>query len=339
MDISIIIPTKNRYEYIKKLICYYDNIRFSGKLIIVDSSEVEVLNKTKELISQKKLQIIFVEYNSDEIDSKSKICKYIKTKYVVQSGDDDYFSPEGLKRIIEFLNDNKDYSSASGYGYSVGFNIKKKNVHGLSVHNIMTSEKNNAFERVKDWKIHGSVADYVVCRKEIYLKILNNIWYEKDFPLYLIRLYWEYTFKFYLFLYGKIKELDKFYLVRLRIPENAAAFPKNKNLLFLNDKKRFFEAYYKALKRFKLVLINHNENKNNKIFLLAKKEIKKDIFKIMKTSNLSYLDKLQNKFEKITILIINLIFKLKKPSISQLINKNSKNYNKDFEIIINNLKN
>ena len=89
-------------------------------------------------------------------------------------------------------------------------------------------------------------------------------------------------------------------------------------------KKRFFEAYYKALKRLKLVLINHNENKNNKIFLLAKKKIKKDIFKIMKTNNLSYLDKLQNKFEKITILIINLIFKFKEPSISQLMNKNSK---------------
>ena len=87
------------------------------------------------------------------------------------------------------------------------------------------------------------------------------------------------------------------------------------------------------------MLINHNENKNNKIFLLAKKKIKKDIFKIMKTNNLSYLDKLQNKFEKITILIINLIFKLKEPSISQLMNKNSKDYNKDFEIIINNLKN
>ena len=86
------------------------------------------------------------------------------------------------------------------------------------------------------------------------------------------------------------------------------------------------------------MLINHNENKNNKIFLLAKKKIKKDIFKIMKTNNLSYLDKLQNKFEKITILIINLIFKFKEPSISQLMNKNSKNYNKDFEIIINNLK-
>ena len=59
----------------------------------------------------------------------------------------------------------------------------------------------------------------------------------------------------------------------------------------------------------------------------------------MKTNNLSYLDKLQNKFEKITIMIINLIFKLKEPSISQLMNKNSKDYNKDFEIIINNFKN
>ena len=42
--------------------------------------------------------------------------------------------------------------------------------------------------------------------------------------------------------------------------------------------KNDFFIYYKVLKRLKLVLINYNENKNNKIFLLAKK-IKKDIFK------------------------------------------------------------
>lgn len=339
MDLSIIIPTKNRYEYIKKLLCYYDKIRFSGKLIIIDSSEVKILNKTRELISQKKLQITYIAYNSDEIDAKLKICKYIETKYVVQSGDDDYFSQKGLNEIIEFLNRNKDYSTASGICYSVGYDIKKKIIKGLSVQRFNISEKNDAFERIKDWQINGPVADYVVCRSELYLKILKNIWYEKNFPLYLVRIYWEYTFKFYIFLYGKSKELDKFYLVRLRIPENALAFPKHKNLIFLNDKKLFFKAYLKALKKLQLVLIDDKEDKYKIIFLLAKKKIKKKILSIIKNSRLPYFFKLKKNLKTIIFFIAKLIFKFKFLSISKLIDRNSRFYNKDFEIIINYLKN
>ena len=51
MDISIVIPTKNRFHYIFKLINYYDNINFKGTLIIIDSSDDDNLNKTINLIN------------------------------------------------------------------------------------------------------------------------------------------------------------------------------------------------------------------------------------------------------------------------------------------------
>ena len=54
MDISIVIPTKNRFHYIFKLINYYDNINFKGTLIIIDSSDDDNLNKTINLINSKK---------------------------------------------------------------------------------------------------------------------------------------------------------------------------------------------------------------------------------------------------------------------------------------------
>ena len=49
MDISIVVPTKNRLEYITKLINYYESVNYTGTLIIVDSSDEEISFKTERL--------------------------------------------------------------------------------------------------------------------------------------------------------------------------------------------------------------------------------------------------------------------------------------------------
>ena len=36
MDISIIIPTKNRIKYLLRVLKYYENLKFNGKIILVD---------------------------------------------------------------------------------------------------------------------------------------------------------------------------------------------------------------------------------------------------------------------------------------------------------------
>ena len=54
MDISIIIPTKNRLIYLKKLINYYENENFQGKLIIADSSDKDNFMETEIFLNKKK---------------------------------------------------------------------------------------------------------------------------------------------------------------------------------------------------------------------------------------------------------------------------------------------
>jgi len=338
MDISIIIPTKNRYVYLKKLINYYADINFEGTLIIIDSSDHEDLVKTKILISQNKnLLINYFVYQSDEIDAKAHIVKNIKTKYVIQSGDDDYYTKAGLNKIIEFLENNKDYIAASGYGYNIGYNLKKNIASGISKHNILTSNKNTSLERIKECRIKGNVADYVVCKSDVYKKILANIWYDKNFQLHLLRRYWEYTFKLYIFLYGKSLELDIFYMVRFRIPENSLAFPANENLHYLNNKKSFLKAYFFSIKKLKFIIENSNDKDSQEIFFLIKKKIKEDILILLKPKyNFMIYKKLE--ILKNLILVIFSKFFLFKASVHRLINKNSNNYKEDFAKIIESIK-
>ena len=338
MDISIIIPTKNRYIYLKKLINYYDDIKFKGTLIIIDSSDHEDLAKTKILINQNtNLSINYVVYQSDEIACKFRICKDIKSKYVVQSGDDDYYAITGLRKIIKFLDKNKDYIAASGYGYTVGYNLKNNIFKGISKYNILCTNKNNPLERVKDWKIKGNVADYTVCKSEVYQKILENIWYDENFKLYLLRTYWEYTFKFYIFLYGKSSVLDTFYMVRLRIPENSLAFPEATNLVYLNNKRSFLKAYFFSIKKLKLIIKNLDDKDSQEIFLLAKKNIKKEIYMIIKKSKVNLFYNKLNMFKNLAIAVFSRLFS-NKDSILSLISKNSNNYKEDFAIIIESIK-
>ena len=48
MNISILIPTKDRVNYICRLLFYYDSISFKGNIIILDSSGKENSIKIKK---------------------------------------------------------------------------------------------------------------------------------------------------------------------------------------------------------------------------------------------------------------------------------------------------
>ena len=71
MDLTILIPTYNRYELIKKLLSFYELSKFKGNIIIIDSSENEILIKTRQLIKKfKKIKVEYVEYKNDAFSAK-----------------------------------------------------------------------------------------------------------------------------------------------------------------------------------------------------------------------------------------------------------------------------
>ena len=94
-------------------------------------------------------------------------------------------------------------------------------IQGISKYNTQASNKSNALERLKDLNLENTpVIDFSIYRSEIFKKILNNTLDNERANLFFKRIFNEYTFRIYSFVYGKCISLDIFYLVRLRVKEN-----------------------------------------------------------------------------------------------------------------------
>ena len=338
MDISIVIPTKNRFQYIFKLINYYDNINFKGTLIIIDSSDDDNLNKTINLInSKKKININHIKFVGNEMAAKAKACSQINTKYVVQAGDDDYYCQRGLKELIGFLDNHQEYVSASGYGYTVGYDLKENKVKGSSRYKLFWSKKNTPIERMKELSncFNEPVADYTVCRTGVFKNILKNILIDdKKINIFMLREYWEQTFRIYIFLQGKSCHINTFFLVRFRLKEPGASLVMNPSIIYKKDKKLFFKYYYYLMRRIHSTLKDFDIYEKDTLILIRNMMKKKHLNFIEK--QISYLPKIKkikkDFFNRTRALYLRI--KNRRNEIEILTDKNSSQYNEEFLKII-----
>ena len=119
MNISILIPTKDRSFFVLRLIHYYEILGFKGEIFILDSSNKFHAEKS---LMQLKNSVINIKY-FHSIGYPGMIMKKflseVKTDYVVETGDDDFLIIKGLKKLISFLDKNLNYSGANGKCISI----------------------------------------------------------------------------------------------------------------------------------------------------------------------------------------------------------------------------
>lgn len=116
-DISIVIPTFNRPDFIRRLLSYYSERKFEGVIHVGDSSDAHHRNDTENFI--RKLQgTLRVQYhlcpNMNEPKTSVALIEKVKTPYVAWLPDDDFLTPSGLSQCASFLEKNPDYSVAHG---------------------------------------------------------------------------------------------------------------------------------------------------------------------------------------------------------------------------------
>jgi glycosyltransferase domain-containing protein len=106
---TILIPTQDRDLLLYRAIKYYEDSGFRDyNILILDSSK-----KAIKYNFQANFKYLYLR----NIAFCAKILigiKNIQTKYVVICNDDDFIACNGLKKGINFLNNNKDYSSYHG---------------------------------------------------------------------------------------------------------------------------------------------------------------------------------------------------------------------------------
>ena len=127
MDLTILIPTKNRTPFIKKILAYYNAYNFKGKIIFIDSSDEKIfLINQREQKKFKNLDTEIFRVIGFPWQVIKKISNKINTKFVIYSGDDDFLIIETLKKIVEKLINDISYSAYCGNGLIYSYSEKKK---------------------------------------------------------------------------------------------------------------------------------------------------------------------------------------------------------------------
>ena len=117
--ITVLIPTKNRFDYLHRLLRYYADVNFQGLIFVGDSNEGDELKYTKELIEllQKKLRIRHFEVPGlCPPQVMETIIEEVDTPYCCYVADDDFLCSRAMEKCIQYLDKNAEYVGVHGRG-------------------------------------------------------------------------------------------------------------------------------------------------------------------------------------------------------------------------------
>jgi glycosyltransferase domain-containing protein len=164
--VAIIIPTKDRSEFIKRLLYYYAENNCSNRFYIADSSNLpEHINSIKNTISElaKFLDVTYAHYPNANIEEAKRLIleEHVVEKYAAYCGDDDFLVSETLQECANFLDKNSDYSNCHGKGLLF-------TMHGDPI--------NGSIGWVADYNLHSNELEDPLMRLDLYLRNYWPIW-------------------------------------------------------------------------------------------------------------------------------------------------------------------
>ncbi len=117
-QLSILIPTRNRWVFLSRLLRYYAGSRLRHPILIGDSSDSDQAEKITETINSLRgsVRVIYQRFApTDPIyEVAVELLKRVSTPYSVLNADDDFLVCKTMELVIEFLDDHRDYSVAHG---------------------------------------------------------------------------------------------------------------------------------------------------------------------------------------------------------------------------------
>lgn len=170
---TLIVPTRNRPEWLNLSLYMYEQYQYKGTIMIVDDSDDLSLEKNKEIVNNfnTKLKIDHKFYETRHI-TKSNIrfnfsrylgFKALKTKYYSTIGDDDFFFPNFAKIGIEFLEHNQDYAAVTGADVKVTYNKNNKFIK-KNIKWWKSCHFDDGLDRLLDYCHEASAPYFGVCR-------------------------------------------------------------------------------------------------------------------------------------------------------------------------------
>jgi len=305
--LTIILLIKGRPEFTERWLTFVNQNFKNIKVIVADGSiNNERYKISKDIFPNIDLELPEFPYD-DNIDAyQKKILDSIdltKTKYLCMMSNDDFILKDSLEIIVEFLDQNEDYSCGRGdvYDFSVN-NINKRlstygNIYSINkLYNSIGFKKNNAILRLEEFGNNPNGLWHCIVRRSIFKQaiqksILNKINNHQIFENFIT---------YYLIISGKVYFNKSLYLLH----------QKHKDMQTLNKN---FEPFYSAIKKnktaykdfieilFQLIL---SKDKVKNIYETKKKL--NDI--IIKSKRLKIeISKINSYLKKIRLLIFNIL--------------------------------
>lgn len=205
----------NRFEYIARVIAYYDSLKSEHPIYIGDASSIEQSSRIVNLLKKyKNISIKYYHWENLCISKTiSKLAEMAESEceFCAFHGDDDYLIPSSLSKCAEFLFNNSDYRTAQGRGAE--FILDRKGARGKinaigqywGVNNL---EQESSLKRFYFFSDNYFVQQFSTHRTKEF--IADSVNYSKVTDNNFSELVHCFTFA----IMGKSKYLDCLYLVR-----------------------------------------------------------------------------------------------------------------------------
>ena len=114
--LSIIIPTHNRPEFIRRTLFYYHSAKCNFKIVISDSSDVSKKKENIKIVKayKKKLCITYFHTEQSFHYKIKEALNRVDSDYVTLCSDKDFIVIKNLVKCVNFLRKNNDYCLVIG---------------------------------------------------------------------------------------------------------------------------------------------------------------------------------------------------------------------------------
>jgi len=240
-ELTILLTLKDRPLFTFRWMAYANSIRFPFKVLIADGGKDETVPR---VLSNKtnfpNLNYEYVRYPYDQTYGEyySKVAdalSRIKTPFVVMADNDDFFIVEGLRDTIEFLCAHSDYSSCGGqigdfWVTPSDEDSRYNRVYGTQIEYKWCSRTSSVIQETATQRIQSQL----FCLLDTYYDVQRTEELKSRFEtvrelnlkdLFLV----EYLLSFLTAGTGKIKRIDRLYLVRqCNSPDSSAVTHEQK---------------------------------------------------------------------------------------------------------------
>lgn len=221
---TLVLLVNGRNNFSVRWLKYMDKINFKHPIIISDGSNDGLLeNLIRNHPYKNKLNITFKQFNTNTgfknyYEMKRDTLKEIKTKYVMICDNDDFIIESGLEEILNFLENNDEFISASGKILNFEIDNWKFKTYG-NLYFLSPYTYSRLIDPVNNWSRQIEMVFtkfqpnfYNVFRKDILIKIFEET-VELNFSDLTIN---EFFIQLRANILGKSKILDVHHYIRQR---------------------------------------------------------------------------------------------------------------------------